>query len=411
MSHSLRIALLHPDLGIGGAERLVVDAALQLQATGHHVILFTTHHDRTRCFDETRDGTLTVRVYGDFFPTQVRGRLLALWAIVRMAYLTCAVVLRHGPFDVIFCDLVAHTIPILRRFSTARVVFYCHFPDQLLAQTRRGWYRWYRAPIDRLEELATGMADRVLVNSRFTAEVFRKTFPRLSLAPEVLSPGVNCAAYDAVATMQSRQDDILLLSINRYERKKNITLALEALALARIQLEPHLFAKVRLVIAGGYDERLQDNRDTFRALQARASELGLTGQVVFLRSVSTQERFALLAQCRAVVYTPENEHFGYVPLEAMEAGRPVVAVNSGGPHETIRHGETGLLCEPTPAAFAEALRQLIMDRDAAQRMGQAGRTHVTRHFSQAIFGSRLNQIVNELLAPSPAPTGDRCSAH
>jgi alpha-1,3/alpha-1,6-mannosyltransferase len=407
MNRSLRIGWLHPDLGIGGAERLVVDAALQLQAAGHQVMLFTTYHDRTRCFEETRDGTLAVRVYGDFFPRQMGGRLLAFWAIVRMAYLTWAVALKQGPFDVIFCDLVAHTIPLLHRLSTARVVFYCHFPDQLLTPTRRGWYRWYRAPIDRLEERAIGMADRVLVNSRFTADVFRKTFPRLSLTPEVLYPGVDCTAYEAVVTEPSRDDDILLLSINRYERKKNIALALEALALARTQLDPHLFAKVQLVIAGGYDERLHDNRDTFRALQARACELGLTGHVVFLRSVSTQERLALLAQCRTVVYTPENEHFGYVPLEAMAAGRPVVAVNSGGPQETIGHGETGLLCEPTPAAFAAALSRLIINRDEARRMGQAGRAHIVRHFSHAIFGSRLNQIVNDLLASSPT---HRCSA-
>ncbi len=47
----------HPDLGIGGAERLVVDAALGLQNRGHKVVIFTSHCDPSHCFDEVRDGT------------------------------------------------------------------------------------------------------------------------------------------------------------------------------------------------------------------------------------------------------------------------------------------------------------------------------------------------------------------
>lgn len=46
----------HPDLGIGGAERLVVDAAVALQARGHVVTIFTSHCDPRHCFDEARDG-------------------------------------------------------------------------------------------------------------------------------------------------------------------------------------------------------------------------------------------------------------------------------------------------------------------------------------------------------------------
>lgn len=50
------IVFLHPDLGIGGAERLVVDAAVGLQNRGHRVVIFTSHCDPKHCFDEARDG-------------------------------------------------------------------------------------------------------------------------------------------------------------------------------------------------------------------------------------------------------------------------------------------------------------------------------------------------------------------
>lgn len=50
------IAFFHPDLGIGGAERLIVDAAVGLQNRGHKVVIFTSYCDSKHCFDEARDG-------------------------------------------------------------------------------------------------------------------------------------------------------------------------------------------------------------------------------------------------------------------------------------------------------------------------------------------------------------------
>lgn len=50
------IIFVHPDLGIGGAERLVIDAAVGLQSVGHKVTIFTSHRDPAHCFEEARDG-------------------------------------------------------------------------------------------------------------------------------------------------------------------------------------------------------------------------------------------------------------------------------------------------------------------------------------------------------------------
>ena len=55
-----KIVFLHPDLGIGGAERLVVDAALALKSRGHSVHFVTNHHDPNHCFEETTNGQLNV---------------------------------------------------------------------------------------------------------------------------------------------------------------------------------------------------------------------------------------------------------------------------------------------------------------------------------------------------------------
>ena len=114
-----------------------------------------------------------------------------------------------------------------------------------------------------------------------------------------------------------------------------------------------------------------------------AEQLQLTPVVEFQLSISDDQRRTLLATALAVVYTPAREHFGIVPLEAMFAGTPVVAVNSGGPKETIVDGVTGFLCDDTPETFGRALVQLLQDPEQAAAMGRAGRDHV-----QATFGTQ-----------------------
>lgn len=54
------MAFIHPDLGLGGAERLIVDAAVGLQQRGHRVTIYTGYHDKNHAFPETTDGTLEV---------------------------------------------------------------------------------------------------------------------------------------------------------------------------------------------------------------------------------------------------------------------------------------------------------------------------------------------------------------
>ena len=54
----------------------------------------------------------------------------------------------------------------------------------------------------------------------------------------------------------------------------------------------------------------------------------------------------MLEKTEMLLYTPENEHFGIVPVEAMHMGCIVMACDSGGPLESIVHNETGFLFTP-----------------------------------------------------------------
>ena len=79
-------------------------------------------------------------------------------------------------------------------------------------------------------------------------------------------------------------DTLIITSLNRYERKKNINLALESYAR---YMQLHCAKKNSvLVVAGGYDERLLENVEHHMELVNLAAKLNIMDRVVFLRSIS-----------------------------------------------------------------------------------------------------------------------------
>lgn len=403
----VRVLFLHPDMGIGGAERLIVDAALALKSRGHRVSFLTNHHDPEHCFEETRDGTFQIESVGDWLPRSVFGKLAAFCAYFRMIFAALYVALvlsRNETIDVIICDQISLGVPVLKWWTrnSPKVIFYCHFPDQLLAKPGSRLKRIYRAPLNYLEEVTTGQADRILVNSKFTRSVFKATFKSLShLDPDVLYPSLNTDYFDRSSATAGKPLDValpssaefIMLSLNRYERKKNLPLAIEAVKELQEKLSKPEFDRVHLIIAGGYDPRVEENVEHFEELRLLADSLGLTDKITFLKSPSDETKLWLLRTVAVVVYTPENEHFGIVPLEAMYSGKPVIAANSGGPTETIIHDQTGFLCEPSAKSFLKPMMSLIQDRRRVEIMGEMGRKRVQQKFSFAAFTDMLDSVV------------------
>ncbi|VVA95785.1 unnamed protein product [Arabis nemorensis] len=390
----MNIAIIHPDLGIGGAERLIVDAAVELVSHGHKVHVFTSHHDKSRCFEETLSGIFQVTVYGSFLPRHIFYRLHAVCAYLRCLFVALCVLLGWSSFDVILADQVSVVVPLLKLKKSSKVVFYCHFPDLLLAKHTTALRRMYRKPIDFIEEQTTGMADMILVNSNFTASTFAKTFKRLHAKgsrPAVLYPAVNIDQFN-----EPHAYKLNFLSINRFERKKNIDLAVSAFAI--LCKHKQNLSDITLTVAGGYDERLKENVEYLEELRSLAEKEGVSDRVKFITSCSTAERNKLLSSCLCVLYTPTDEHFGIVPLEAMAAYKPVIACNSGGPVETVKNGVTGYLCEPTPEEFSSAMAKFIENPELGNRMGTEARKHVVESFSVKTFGQKLNQyLVDDLI--------------
>ncbi|HEY8922736.1 MAG TPA: glycosyltransferase [Polyangia bacterium] len=393
----MRVAFVHPVLGLGGAERLVVDAALELRARGHAVTIFTTEHDAGRAFPETCDGRVEVQVRGRFLPAAIGGRLQAPCAIARLCWLAGTVAAGRGRFDAIVSDIAPYALPLLRatralhpRAPHPRLVYYCHYPDQLLAPPRAGWYRAYRAPLDGLEGPAMRAADLVLANSHFTARAVAALGVE---TPSVLYPGVNLA--DCARIADQRGDESSFLVVSRFDPRKNQRLALEAFARLR-EVAPAVFARTSLTLAGGLDRSRREDRDTAAAVTTRVRELALDGKVTLVPSPSEAERLVLLERSLCVVHPAPDEHFGIVPVEAMAAGRPVVAVARAGPLESVVDGVSGLLREPTPEAFAEAMGAVAEDAALRARLAREGRARAAL-FSRQAFGDGLERALRDVV--------------
>ncbi|MEZ5318607.1 MAG: glycosyltransferase [Vicinamibacterales bacterium] len=155
--------------------------------------------------------------------------------------------------------------------------------------------------------------------------------------------------------------DFLFFS-SRLTALKRADLLLRALA------EPAA-AGVRCIIGGEGEAR--------PALETLARELALDGRVTFTGALSEDALVDHLARCRAVVFIPKREDYGFVTVEAFASAKAVVTcADSGGPLDFVVPAETGWVTEPAPAALATALAGAMADAAGAERMGRAARARV-----------------------------------
>lgn len=362
-------------------------------------------------------GTLNVKVRGNtIVPSTILGRFAILCAILRQVHLILQITLFTNELKDLkptsfFVDQLSAGIPLLRILQPGiRVIFYCHFPDKLLAKKGGIIKALYRGPFDWLESWSTGCSDTIVVNSNFTRGVFATAFPSLTYRkPGVVYPCVDTRPQDVEEIVPLWKDKKVLLSINRFEKKKDVALAVKAFA----GLSAETRKSSRLVIAGGYDPKVAENVSTYNELCELADSLKLrhataktviTAQripddidVIFLHSVPNAFKTTLLATSRLLVYTPLHEHFGIVPLEAMLAETPVLAANEGGPTETVVDGETGWLRDVTKVQdWTDVMRIALEDGKGEQKlkeMGKQGKARVESLFSKEKMAETLESEI------------------
>jgi len=221
---------------------------------------------------------------------------------------------------------------------------------------------------------------------------------RLGVAAEditVVYPGVESGAFHA----GPRAERPMLLYLGRLKRYKRLEVLLDVTA---------ALPDATLHIAGDGDHR--------PALEAEIAARGLTGRVTLHGHVDEATKRELLAAAWVALSASSAEGWGLTVMEAAACATPTAALPVGGLRESIVDGETGVLA-PDPPALTDAVRRLLADRAARERMGAAARARAEAFSWDRAAAETLEVLLaaragasarqQQVTLAGPAPAGRR----
>jgi glycosyltransferase involved in cell wall biosynthesis len=236
------------------------------------------------------------------------------------------------------------------------------------------------------QNVVAAAVDRYIAVSKDLARRLGATplFPRRKI--RVVPNAVRVATFESAragvlrATLTGGVEQPVILTLARLDRQKDLPTLVRAAALV---------PGARFIVAGEGPERAMLEREVGR--------LGLVGRLLLLGHRDDVPE--LLASCDLFVLPSLYEGLPVSVLEAMAAGRPVVATAAGGTDEAVVHGLTGLLVPPgDAAALAGAIRQVLADPALSRRLASAGRERVVCEFSAEAMVRRVMDLYEEVLA-------------
>jgi glycosyltransferase involved in cell wall biosynthesis len=136
-------------------------------------------------------------------------------------------------------------------------------------------------------------------------------------------------------------------------------------------------------------------------LQTLTLDLGIAHQVKFFGLLPREEVLIKLGQCTALVHPSLHDSGGWVPLEAMASGRPIICLDLGGPSELVT-SEIGIKVpanspEQAVSDLAKAMVKLAKDRNLCFQMGQAGQQKIKDYYSWEAKGRLLAQVYKGII--------------
>ena len=242
---------------------------------------------------------------------------------------------------------------------------------------------------------ANWRAVRVVANSRATADAFVAAGGKRSLVT-VVHNGIDPAPFDALGPDSCREvraelgipaDAFVVGCFSRLHPWKGQTVLLDAVA---------RMPGVHGLVAGG---ALFSGEVPYEAeLRARAALPSLAGRVHMLGPRDDVPR--LIMACDVVVHPSVlAEPFGRVLVEAMLAGRPVVATDAGGVPEVVTDGETGVLVPPGDArALGDALESLRREPARTAALVRCASVHARQRFSRDAMLAGVRRVIEEVAA-------------
>jgi len=240
-------------------------------------------------------------------------------------------------------------------------------------------------------KLSNPLTDVVEVNSRLGAKAIEIDLGVPPRKIEVIRSGVDLKKFDHSThreTIRSeiglKEDQHLVLYVGRLRRVKGVEYGLRAFAAAQSQQR-----SIHMALAGE-GEQLDH-------LKKIVLELKVPDHVTFLGV--RNDLPSLLSAADSVLMPSLKEGFPRTAIEAMAAGKPIIATNVGGTSEAIVDGETGIL---VPAKNIEVMTSTILklarDKNLQNKLGEAGRHRSRNNYSANNYVTRLDELYRQLLS-------------
>jgi glycosyltransferase involved in cell wall biosynthesis len=262
--------------------------------------------------------------------------------------------------------------------KTIDMVVGMKFPAYLVSHPRkviwvmhqyRGAYELWQTPFDHLSYYPEGESVRAFIKNadeKFIPEA-RKVFANSNTVAERLRRYNNIESEPLyhppprIDRLHSGEQSDYIFYPSRMEPPKRQELLIEAVR--------YLKTPLRIIFAGG-----SPNFENYHSL---IKKYKIGDRVEVLGFIEEKKIIELYSNALAVCYLPFDEDYGYVTLEAMYSGKPIiVARDGGGATEFIENGSEGFIVEPEPQAIARALDELYFDRQHARRMGERAREKI-----------------------------------
>ncbi|MDN5361015.1 MAG: hypothetical protein PWP70_62 [Moorella sp. (in: firmicutes)] len=386
----MRILMLsweYPPQSVGGLARHVEDLAISLAEAHHDVHVLTIGRPGEAA--ESRENGLTVHRV-EAYPIHTPDFLV--WVLqLNARFLEEAMILmrRYGPFQIIHAHdwLVAFTGRAMKHAYHLPLIATIHATE---AGRNHGLHNDLQRYINSVEWWLTYEAWRVIVCSQHMRQEVQGLFQLPADKITIIPNGVYSKKFRAgIVDPKIRQryaapNEKILFFVGRLVIEKGVQVLLEAM--------PRILAacsEAKLVIAGRGPMEGQ--------LQNRARELGVAHKVCFAGYIDDRTRNQLYRAARVAVFPSLYEPFGIVALEAMAAGTPVVASETGGLAEIITHGVDGMRAYPgNVGSLADNILAVLGDDALAERLRANGHRLVTEVYDWENIARRTVDVYREV---------------
>jgi glycosyltransferase involved in cell wall biosynthesis len=367
----MKIAVFH-NLPSGGAKRALY-GNIKFLAQNHEVDVFvpsTANEDYLPLKNVVNDlkvfevkNTIPGFIYSSFkyFPSKVS------LSSLKKTQKIIAEDINQKEYDVVLSEQDRYTMaPFILKYIEKPLVYYCQQPNCFRYKISKELYkkaglefkninhglylRLFGSKMVSHDIEYTKYSNYVLVNSNFSQEMINKYY---DVKSQVSYLGVDNTLFKPVDV--SKQN--FVLSVGQCIPEKGFEFILNSLARINEDSRPEFILVTD-----------QGNLHWKNYLLKLADELKVKLKILHL--LSDQELVLLYNKAKIVVYTPYQEPFGLVPLEAMSCGTPVVGVKEGGVMETVVNDKTGILTIRNESIFANAIEELLKNQDQIDRMSE-----------------------------------------